>query len=106
MGTPRGTAGQPSCGTEKAEAAAPAPCSGLKKRIFSGKSRSLPAVRGGMTFRMNALHASSFSICAGFSAAFTLSKALAMMPFSSIRYVVRTTPMETLPQVFFSFQTS
>ena len=40
---------------------------------------------------------SSPSICAGFCSAFTLPKAFTIMPSSSIKYVVRTTPMLTLP---------
>ena len=38
-----------------------------------------------------------FSIFSGSSAALTLSLALIIMPFSSIRYVVRTTPIDTFP---------
>ena len=49
---------------------------------------------------------SSPSICAGLSAAFTFPKARTITPFSSIRYVVRTTPIVFLPYIFFSFHTS
>ena len=59
----------------------------------------------GFSFAPRAAYSKS-SICRGLSAALTLPMALTMTPSSSIRYVVRTTPMVLRPYIFFSFHTS
>ena len=70
---------------------------------FLHKDRKVRAVKGFCIYPhllcrgYDDLHDSSPSICAALSAAFTLPNAFSMIPFSSIRYVVRITPMETLP---------
>ncbi len=77
------------------------------KKLAGRRKRKVGTAKSGVPWRsaafalccdvISCLYPSSSSICAGLSAAFTLSIALTMIPFSSIRYVVRTTPMETFP---------
>ena len=58
-------------------------------------SRNIPLFM--IEIALNYHHSNSCNIFSGSSAAFTLSFAFTIIPCSSMRYVVLTTPIETLP---------